>query len=126
MSMIGEFYTWLNGQTWIPGPIAFDVYLEDPPDPYYVMAPASDDGGTGEFCGTDSGRTVIEFSGYGSDKVSVYDAMDGLRKNLKAARNALTTHELWYIRFTGVIGYQTENIRIYRYTFTMETVWRTA
>ena len=122
--MIGEFYTWLNEQTWIPGPVAFDVHPEDPGDPYYTLSPVSDEGSTDEFCAVDSGRTVIEFSGYGSDKVTLYEAMDTLRQNLKSARNALTDHELWYIRITGVIGYQTEDIRMYRYSFTMETVWR--
>ncbi len=123
MSMIGELYTWINQQTFIPGPIAFDVAPEDPGDPYYTMSPVSDEGTTGEFCWTDSGRTVVEFSGYGSDKVSLFDAMDALRKDLVAARNALTTVSLWYLKMSGVIGYQTEDVRIYRYTFTIETVW---
>ena len=124
MSMIGEFYEWLNVQVWIPGPIAFDVYPENPPDPYYSFSPVSDDGAIGEFCETDGGRTVIEFNGYGSDKIALYEAMDGLRKNLPQARNALTVNDVWYIRLTGVTGYQTEDIRIYRYSFQMETIWR--
>jgi hypothetical protein len=124
MSFAGEFYTWLNSQTWIPGPVAFDVYPEDPGDPYYTMSPVSDEGRTGEMCQDDSGRTVLEFSGYGSDKVALFDAMDKLRQDLLSARNALSVHELWYIKLSGVVGYQTENIRMFRYSFTMETTWR--
>ena len=123
MSFIGELYEWVNAQSFIPGPIAFDVHPENPGDGYYVMSPVSDEGTTGEFCAVDSGRTVIEFSGYGSDKVSLFEAMDKLRKDLVSVRNKLTTHSLWYLRMTGVIGYQTEDVRIYRYSFTMETVW---
>jgi hypothetical protein len=122
-SLFSELYTWVNAQTWIPGPIAFDVFPEDPGDPYYTMSPVSDEGNTGEFCFKDSGRTVIEFNGYGSDKVSLYDAMDKLRTDLIGARNKLTEHSLWYLRMTGVVGFQTEDVRMYRYAFTMETVW---
>jgi hypothetical protein len=75
-------------------------------------------------CANDSGQTVIEFNGYGTDKKLLFDAMDTLRKNILQARNALVNYELWYIKASGVVGYATEDVRIYRYSFDIETQWR--
>jgi hypothetical protein len=123
MSFIGTFYTWVNAQTWAPD-ISFDVKEKNPPDPYYTLSPVADAGSTGEFCGSDSGQTIIRFDGYGTDKVTLFDAMDALRKNVIKARNAIAGYTLWHVHATGVIGFQTEDVRIYRYTFDLETMWR--
>jgi hypothetical protein len=121
---MNDFYTWTNAQVWIPGDIAFDVHPENPDDPYFSMTPV-EDLGTGSFlCDDDSGQTVIELNGYGTDKKMLFDAMDTLRKNILLARNALTNYELWYIKASGVVGYATEDVRIYRYSFDVQTHWR--
>jgi hypothetical protein len=124
MSFMNDFYTWLNAQIWIPDNIAFDVHPDNPADPYFCMTPVQDAGTGGVLCANDSGQTVIEFNGYGTDKKLLFDAMDTLRKNILQARNALVNYELWYIKASGVVGYATEDVRIYRYSFDIETQWR--
>ena len=124
MSFMDDLYTWVNALATKPGDIAFDVHPENPSDPYFSMTPVSDEGTSSGLCSEDSGQTVVEFNGYGTDKKALFDAMDTFRKNVLGARNKLPNYELWYIRASGVVGYATEDVRIYRYSFDTQTQWR--
>lgn len=124
MSFMNELFTFINAQPWIPGHIAFDVKPQSVDDPYFNMLAITDAGLTGEFCASDSGQTIVQFNGYGTSRYTLHDAMDQLRKDVLKARNALPSYSLWHLRTTGVIGYGTEDVSVYRFTFELQCMWR--
>lgn len=124
MSFISELYTFINGQSWIPQIIQFDVNQLPDTTPYYNMVPLASEETSGVFCATQNGVDTIEFSGYGTDRKILFDTMDGLSKSIMSVRNNIPNYELWNLRVSRPIGYGTEDIRIYRYSFTLVTEWR--
>lgn len=123
MSFFKEFYTYVNAQSWAPANIAFDVKPKTKDDPYYTMFVVSDPGITADMCANDSGQSIVQFDGYGTDKYSLNDIMDKLRKDVLMVRNALPTYSLWQIKTTGVVGFATEDAGVYRFTFEAQCLW---
>lgn len=124
MASFGQaLHEWVNAQSWAPGVIQFDVQPLKPPYPYYTMVPIGDDGARLDMCASDEGQTIIQFNGYGTDRYELYEAMDALRANLWQARNDIPDFRLWNVTVTGVTGYGTEEIRVYRYSLEMTNIW---
>jgi hypothetical protein len=122
-SFIQELHTWVNAQTWVPGVIQFNVSPLKPPYPYFTMVPVGDPGVPRNLCATDEGQTVVQFNGYSTDRYSLYEQMDELRKDILLARNNISNYSLWDIRTTGLAAFGTEDELIYRYLFELTAFW---
>lgn len=124
MSFISELYTWVNAQAWKPAIIEFDVNQLPDTTPYYNMVVLASDETNGAFCTTQNGIDTIEFSGYSTDRKTLFNVMDKLSIDIMTARNNISGYELWNLRASRPVGYGTEDARIYRYSFTLVTEWR--